>query len=184
MIYLTSDFHFNHNKEFIYKSRGFESIDEMNEVLVENFNKTVSSNDVAYILGDLMLGGPKNTAIDYIKKLSCGLYIIKGNHDTDTRIKLYQECWNVIDVQNAEYLKYNGYHFYLSHYPTITSEPTYEKKLKSRLICLFGHTHSSDKFYNENPYMYNVAVDAHACKPVSIEDILNDILLKEKEITK
>ena len=30
MIYLTSDLHFNHSREFIYKPRGFNSVEEMN----------------------------------------------------------------------------------------------------------------------------------------------------------
>ena len=180
MIYITSDFHFNHNRDFIYEKRGFSSVEEMNEILLKNFNNTVSPDDEVYVLGDLMLGGPNNEAIKYVRRLYGQIHVIKGNHDTETRIELYKECPNIVDVQNAGYLKYNGYLFYLSHYPTITSEPTYEKKLKSRLLCLFGHTHSQDRFYNENPYMYNVAVDAHECKPVSIDEILTEIQQKEK----
>ena len=36
MIYFTSDWHFCHNKPFIYESRGFKSIEEMNEIIIEN----------------------------------------------------------------------------------------------------------------------------------------------------
>ena len=31
MIWLCSDWHLNHNKEFIWKARGFESVAQMNE---------------------------------------------------------------------------------------------------------------------------------------------------------
>lgn len=36
MIYFTADLHFGHNKEFIYKKRGFNSVDEMNNKIIEN----------------------------------------------------------------------------------------------------------------------------------------------------
>ena len=35
MIWLTSDWHFNHNREFIYKARGFDSVEAMIEPALE-----------------------------------------------------------------------------------------------------------------------------------------------------
>ena len=34
-IWLISDTHFNHNKDFIWSPRGFNSVWEMNEVIIE-----------------------------------------------------------------------------------------------------------------------------------------------------
>ena len=45
-IWLSSDFHFCHDREFIYKPRGFESVEEMNAAIVENWNKNVSNEDI------------------------------------------------------------------------------------------------------------------------------------------
>ena len=36
MIYLTSDTHFCHNKDFLYEPRGFQSIEEHDEAIVKN----------------------------------------------------------------------------------------------------------------------------------------------------
>ena len=33
MIYFTSDLHFNHDRDFVYVPRGFQSVDEMNQTL-------------------------------------------------------------------------------------------------------------------------------------------------------
>ena len=55
MIYFTSDWHFCHNKPFIYESRGFKSIEEMNEIIIENHNRVVKEEDIIYCLGDCML---------------------------------------------------------------------------------------------------------------------------------
>ena len=35
-VWVTSDFHINHNREFIYKPRGFNNIGEMNEAIISN----------------------------------------------------------------------------------------------------------------------------------------------------
>ena len=55
MIWLTSDWHFCHNKPFLYEPRGFENQYEMNEVLISNYNKLVGRDDDVYCLGDCML---------------------------------------------------------------------------------------------------------------------------------
>ena len=54
-IFLTSDLHFGHNKEFIYKVRGFNSIEEMNEAIIERWNSVVNNDDDVYVLGDFIL---------------------------------------------------------------------------------------------------------------------------------
>ena len=45
MIYFSSDLHLNHNKDFIYLPRGFSSIEEMNDAILNNFCKTITSED-------------------------------------------------------------------------------------------------------------------------------------------
>ena len=80
------------------------------------------------------------------------------------------ECWGL-----AAIYKYSKkYRFYLSHYPTYTAN--YDDDKSHPLINLYGHTHQKEKFFNNNPYMYNVALDAHNCTPISIDDIIKDIL--------
>lgn len=56
-IWLSSDYHLNHDKEFIWKARGFKSVEEMNEAIITRNNELVSPEDTLIICGDLMLGG-------------------------------------------------------------------------------------------------------------------------------
>ena len=49
MIYFTSDLHFNHRRAFIYGARGFSSIEEMNEALVQRWNSIVTEEDEVYL---------------------------------------------------------------------------------------------------------------------------------------
>lgn len=181
-IFFTSDLHFNHNREFIFNERGFSSINEMNEAIVNNWNNVVEDNDDVYVLGDLMLGGSEGseTGVNLIKRLNGRIHIVIGNHDTDRRIELYKTIPSVVSVSHAERLKWNGYHFWLSHFPANTSNLEKET-LKQVTINISGHTHSKSKFYKDIPYIYNCAVDAHDCTPVSVEEVIKDIKEKIEE---
>lgn len=183
MIWLTSDWHFGHDRKFIYEPRGFSSVEEMNEAIIKNHNNIVKDDDIIYCLGDCMLNDNEK-GIECIKKLKGKKKIILGNHCTNTRIELYKNLPNTEVIGYADRLDYNGYHFYLSHYPTLTSNLDGGRSLKQRILNLFGHTHSKDKFYQDNPTMYNVALDAHNNTPVSIEQIIEDIKAKREECEK
>lgn len=183
MIYFTSDLHFCHDREFIYKPRGFNTVWEMNNTIMKNWNNLIEYDDTVYILGDLMLNDNEE-GIELLKNLNGKKKIIFGNHCTNTRIELYKNLPNTEVRGWADRLDYNGYHFYLSHYPTLTSNLDGGRSLKQRILNLFGHTHSKDKFYQDNPTMYNVALDAHNNTPVSIEQIIEDMKAKREECEK
>ena len=55
LIWFTSDFHFGHEKEFLWKPRGFTTWEEHAQKVIENYNSVVRPNDEVYILGDCML---------------------------------------------------------------------------------------------------------------------------------
>ena len=120
-IYFSSDLHFGHNKDFVYKARGFNSIEEHDEELIKRFNSIVTPEDDLWILGDLMLGD-NDEGIKKIKQLNGNLHIIYGNHDTNARILRYAEELDNAEIHGfATTFKYKKQQFMLSHYPTITS---------------------------------------------------------------
>lgn len=182
MIYFTSDLHFCHDRGFIYEPRGFENVEEMNKTIVENWNNIIKKDDIVYILGDLILNDNAK-GIHLLSTLNGQKKIILGNHDTQARIELYKALPNTEVIGYADMLKYNGYHFYLSHYPTVTSNvDDYEKPLKQRVLNLFGHTHDCRPFFHNHYTLYNVALDAHDNTPVSIEQIIEDIKDKKQKM--
>ena len=181
MIYFTSDTHFNHDKEFCWKARGFNSVEEMNNKIMENWNNTITDEDEVYLLGDVMLGDYQK-GIDILSQLKGKIYIIIGNHCTQKRIELYKELPNIIEVTYAKLIRIGKQHYYLSHYPTFTANYD-DKPYHNHIINLYGHTHQRDKFFTmgdplytePNPFMYHVGVDSHDCYPVSIDEINKDI---------
>ena len=52
MIYYTSDLHFGHRNVLKFDNRPFANVDEMDLVLIENWNNRVQPDDTVYILGD------------------------------------------------------------------------------------------------------------------------------------
>lgn len=179
MIYICSDWHFSHNKPFIYELRGFPSVGEMNEEIIRKHNEIVKPNDDVYVLGDLMLGDD-NIGLECFKRLNGKFHIVRGNHDSDRRCNIYLQQKSVIELQNALYLHYGGYHFYLSHYPTITSNLDYDKPLKQRLLNICGNSHTTDRWMDaDKGFIYHAEMDAHNCYPVALDQIFQEF--KDKE---
>ena len=177
MIYLTSDCHFGHDKDFIWEARGFSSVEEMNEAIVEKWNSKVQDDDDVYVLGDFMMGEKSN--IKYIQQLRGRIHLIRGNHDTDVRMALYAEQPNIVEICEGKYLRYKKYIFFLSHFPCVTNNGYDKDGLKKNVLNLFGHTHQFEHFYligsDFNPFMFNVGVDAHRCCPILLDDILEEM---------
>ena len=177
-IWLTSDYHFCHQKEFLYQPRGFNNVWEMNSAIVTLHNELVQPEDDVYVLGDLMLNDNEQ-GLKCIKQLKGNLHIVIGNHDTEERIKLYNECHNVVEVEYAYRLKYKKYHFFLTHYPTLCSNWGDGKGLKQKTINICGHTHTKDPFIDwSKGVIFHCEMDTNYCNPWLLDNIIKK--LKEK----
>lgn len=176
----------SHNREFLYKPRGFTSIEEHDTAIVENWNKVVKYNDCVFLLGDLMLND-NESGIKKLNMLNGTIYYIRGNHDSNARCVLYEEQTNMHPLCGSFFFswasleKIKGYNLYLSHYPTMVGSLEDMSPLNKRLINIHGHTHSKNKFYQDIPFMYNIALDAHNNTPVSFNEIIADIEVKKDE---
>lgn len=175
MIYFTSDWHFCHDKAFLWGPRGFKNQWEMNEAIITKHNNIVTNDDDVYCLGDCILTDNEE-GLKCIKQLNGKIHIIRGNHDSDTRMELYNNCYNIVSTSEGEFLRYGKYHFYLSHFPCLTSNFDTDKLLKARTLSLAGHSHYQNRFKDmDKGFIYHVECDAHRCMPVSIDEILKDI---------
>lgn len=179
MIYFTSDLHLGHDRAFVYEPRGYSSVEAMNSAILYNWNSVITPEDDVYVLGDLMLGD-NSIGMNILKQLNGNIHIIRGNHDTDSRLIQYKMLPNVVEICDAKYLKYKKYHFYLTHYPCLTGN-LQKESLSQMTLNLHGHRHSNKKFFYDLPYCYNVAVDAHNCTPISIDEIILDMYEKVAE---
>ena len=86
-IWVTSDLHLMHSKSFLWQPRGFSSTEEMCEAIVERWNSVVDKGDMVYNLGDIALSDT-DAAIPYLQRLNGYQVWLRGNHDTENRVKL------------------------------------------------------------------------------------------------
>lgn len=178
-IFLTSDLHLCHDRAFIFGPRGFKTVEDHDITICENWNNIIQPEDEVYILGDLMLNN-NIAGINMLKCLNGRKHIILGNHDTPTREKLYVEEGICEEPPKwADMIHYKGYHFFLSHFPSMTANLEKES-LKQVTINLFGHTHQREKFYNDIPFMFHVGMDSNNNTPVLLDDIIE--MCKQKVI--
>ena len=166
--FFISDTHFNHDKEFLYKPRGFSSVEEMNEVIIENWNKVVAPNDTVYHLGDIVLSDIEQ-GIDIIYRLSGKIRLAIGNHDTENKLARFKALGLFDDIQFGYRINYHHKKFLLTHYPQLTGNFD-----SSKTYSLHGHTHAVSAFC-EYDMMYSVGCDAHNCQPVAFEEVIQDI---------
>lgn len=182
MIFFTSDLHFGHDKEFIWKARGFNSLQEMELAIIDRWNKTVREDDTVYILGDVVMGKDTVNGLNMLYQLKGTKIIIQGNHDTYKKVLEYGCVPRTSCAGHALPIKLKCTHtqkpydqqFYLSHYPSFTMNFG-SSDIYRTVINLHGHTHSTEKFFMETPFMYNVGMDSHNCTPVSIDEVMRDI---------
>lgn len=164
MIYFTSDLHLGHHGIITMQNRPFDSVEEMNQALVRNYNAFVHKGDTVYILGDICHHMKVEEANEIISQMHGEKYLLIGNHDKKYDPGLFCKMSDFMTVS------FNGRYFALMHYP-LMSWP----KKKSGSIHLHGHIHA-DQLYNirnreEGIRRYDVGVDANQFLPVSLQQI-------------
>jgi calcineurin-like phosphoesterase family protein len=183
-IWFSSDLHFSHDREFVWKERGFENVGEMNITLIDNFNSIIHPGDTLYLLGDNWLNCSVEEGIALLRQIRYkDIRFIRGNHDSPTRWEALKEVGTLLGW--AEVIKDAKKYYYLSHYPTHTAN--YDDEWGTAIRNLHGHTHQklpvSDDFY------FNVGVDAWDCRPVSFGEVktlmnkyyFDDVLIHPKK---
>jgi len=174
MIFFTADPHFGHENIIRLCNRPFVSTNEMDAMLTQNWNATVGPNDEVYILGDFTMK-PAAKAHEYLAALNGRKYFIRGNHDkflNGFEPFKHDFAW----VKDYHVLKHEGRKFVLFHYPIAEWDSFFRGA-----IHLYGHVHNSVTSAARLPdgLAFNVGVDCHDFRPVSIEHILS--LAADKE---
>ncbi len=81
MVWFTSDLHLGHRAAISICQRPFETVEEMNETIIRNFNSCIKKNDTVYILGDIAHRTAVEEVNQLIARLNSKKILCKGNHD-------------------------------------------------------------------------------------------------------
>ena len=169
-IYFTSDTHFGHRNIIRYCNRPFNSIEEMNETLINNWNKVVDKEDIVFHLGDFAVGDVASWS-NLLQQLNGKVYLIMGNHDMHTTKKGVEGFQHVSWEMLIEIGKRK---IYLNHYPFLCFSGA-----KKNTWQFFGHVHTSPYFKGEDssrlsllfPTQYDVGVDNNNFTPISYNEV-------------
>lgn len=177
-IFFTSDTHFWHENILKFCNRPFSSVEEMNDTIIDNWNKLVGENDIVFHLGDFCFcGSDKFEKI--IEKLNGHIYLILGNHDWKTIRNHYFSKFKGIYQQLS--IKVDGRKIYLNHFPFLCYDGSYKN---NPVWALSGHIHickirnTGKDFERMNylfPTQYDVGVDFNDYTPISFKEVKEKI---------
>lgn len=185
MKYFTSDTHFGHaNILHLGDGRPFDTIEEHNEYIRNQWSNMITPNDEVYVLGDIALG-------KFVENIHCfdGLpgkkYLVPGNHD---RLTLGISSEKYITKYKPYYLDagfeilptitdvtIDGQKVLLSHYPYRDSRDRHGEivdkyasysPVNEGLPLLHGHTHQTTWYTDGVPNMFHVGVDSSEFTPI------------------
>jgi calcineurin-like phosphoesterase family protein len=79
--FFSSDLHLGHKRILEYQpNRAFSSVEEMDEAIIENWNKIVPPNGVVINTGDFAFASRTRIG-GYRARLNGSIILVKGNHD-------------------------------------------------------------------------------------------------------
>lgn len=119
-----ADTHFRHSNILNFENRPFETLDEMENKMIEAWNSVVKKNDKVYIIGDFCFG--RHIAwIEILDQLKGEISLVKGNHD---KSKIVQRVINENYIKEENYhnvgtlIREGKYSLHLTHYPMLIGE--------------------------------------------------------------
>ena len=147
MIYFTADTHFSSDKVLKKSRRPFNSLEEMNECIITEWNDVVNPNDTVIHLGDF-----GNT--DILEQLEGRIMLLPGETDEYSDTSGFYKILSPGIVISVKGLKLQ-----LVHKPRRASRGN-----DPDIFVLFGHIHELQKLKRNG---LNVGVDCNHFKPIS-----------------
>ena len=174
--WFVSDTHFGHANIIKFTKddgsllRPFDTIEEMDELMVSNWNKVVGVYDRVYHLGDVVIN---KKALPILDRLNGKKVLIKGNHDI-FQLKHYTPYFE--DIRAYKVMPKHG--IICSHIPI------HPDSLARWKLNIHGHLHGNrvmrevfgtfGKEEEEDDKYRSVCVEQIDYTPISLEEILNE----------
>jgi calcineurin-like phosphoesterase family protein len=165
-VWVISDTHFNHANILNFtkgdgsKVRDFESLDHMNQTMIDNWNSAVKPGDKVYHLGDVFFG-PKEDFKKLWPRLNGKKRLVIGNHDD----VLFMSGGGFF---NKVMLWRRFEHLLLTHVPVHPSTLIESRFEGRQMVNVHGHIHSNKS--PDGPYKC-VCVEQTNYTPVHIEEL-------------
>ena len=136
MIYFTSDTHFGQERTLVLSKRPFTCVEEMDRIMIANWNSIVKHDDIVFHLGDF-------GNYDVAKQLNGSIYLIRGNYER----KDIEEGKITLDYLEHIGIQVISDNEQITHYIPETEEKICMQlqhepsKCDKNIFNLFGHIH-------------------------------------------
>ena len=173
-----SDTHFGHFNIIKHCNRPFKTVEQMDNTIIQNWNKVVSDKDTVYILGDLAFSKRTKEPAEYLQQLKGRKIIIVGNHDYDIsknrskylKNNLFAGIYDYLEISDS--LGKEMKKVILSHYPMVEWNGFFRGS-----IHLYGHIHNNIqnnayKIMKNIDNAYNVGADILDFTPKTLSEVI------------
>lgn len=187
MIFYISDLHLGHKNIIKLCNRPFETIEDMDDTIINNWNNVVKNGDTVYIVGDFAC---KTDDIEkYLERLKGNKILIIGNHDSKivNDLSLHKYFANIVPYLE---IHSNMKNITLFHYPMLEWKSSRKVDLNKLGYLIFGHIHNSIKteyeYLTSLPNALNAGVDINNFTPVTFEQLVenNNCFYNKKRLDK
>lgn len=164
MKYYISDLHLFHNRILEKFNRPFSSVEEMHEMIINNWKNKVKADDTVYILGDVEMYHPKEIG-NILNNLPGHKILITGNHDfknihSGSYKKVFDKITSYLEIED------NGRNVILFHYPIEDWNGKYRE-----YYHLHGHIHNNEDSLSQKERRFNVSAEVVDYTPVSLDEL-------------
>jgi calcineurin-like phosphoesterase family protein len=183
-VWITSDTHYNHinicrgttnwrlpNGEVPEKTtRAFETLEDMNNAIVNNINNIVGEDDILIHCGDFSFGGFDKIG-EFRERIICKkLHLVLGNHDNHIERNKNGIRSIFASVQNYLAVDYNHQKLVLCHYPICSWDD-----MRKGSYHLFGHLHSSEQSKIMSGRSMDIGMDGNNLTPYEIDYVIRKL---------
>lgn len=132
MKYYISDLHLFHENAIHFDQRPFESVQQMHDTILKNWNDRVMNGDYVYILGDVSMRGKNEDLIAFVARLKGRKVLIRGNHDDVSDYRYQQLFAEICDYKEIhDSVGKEKFGLVLSHYPIFLEYETEQSSSNS-----------------------------------------------------
>lgn len=156
-IFVISDTHFYHKNIIEYCNRPFGTVEEMNNTMIENWNKVVGPEDYVIHCGDFALGRIDDIK-EIVSKLNGHKILVRGNHDHNTVTQYKSAGFEHVFGEKVVF-RINDKEICFSHH----------RNDDTPYLNLYGHVHDKP---NDDETHICVCVENHNYTPVLLDDLI------------
>ena len=162
-IFIISDTHFGHENILSFTDehknvvRSFSDVDEMDALMIENWNKTVKDTDIVYHLGDVFFG-KGHQVLPFLKGRK---RLVLGNHDNPKSDHLMNNFQKIMMLR-----------WFPEFDCVLTHVPMHESGMFKVKYNLHGHIHQKESPTERH---VNCCVEVRDYTPIAIEEIMKGL---------